>query len=137
MPVYVAGDKNIRDVSNDEPVLWFGGKWCFTTPLWGQMASPQHFSHRFNRVSVGDGSQSCHEVINGFPMVGKHADTVERKVARVPNEGGRVVVLLNVFLKGGLGFSWSNCIVVSGEHEALYPFREQLQQSSKFGVLGK
>ena len=101
------------------------------------MASAQHFSHRFDRVSVGDGSQAGDKVVDGFPVIGQKADAVEGKIARVSNERGRVVVLLDVFLKGGLGFSWPHRIVVAWEHEAFYPFRKQFQQAGELGVLSE
>ena len=110
MAVDVAGDENIRDLTNDEAVFGLRGKWCFPTPLRGKVASAQHFPHRFNGVSVGDGSQASNEVVNGFPMVGQQADSMEGEVARISNERGGVVVLLDVLLKGGLRFCWSNCI---------------------------
>lgn len=113
MAVDVAGDENIRDLTNDEAVFGLRGKWCFPTPLRGKVASAQHFPHRFNRVSVGDGSQASNEVVNGFPMIGQQADTMEGEVARISNERGGVVVLLDVLLKGGLRFCWSNCIVIA------------------------
>ena len=114
MAVDVTGDENIRDLTNNETVFGLWGKWCFPTPLGGKMASAQHFTHRLNRISVSDGSQASNEIVNGFPMVGQQADTMEGKVARVSNECGGVVVLLDVLLKGGLGFCWSNCIVIAG-----------------------
>ena len=69
MAVDVTGDENIRDLTNNETVFGLWGKWRFTTPLRGKMASAQHFTHRFNRISVGDGSQASNEIVYGFPMV--------------------------------------------------------------------
>ena len=70
-------------------------------------------------------------------MVGQQPNTVQREVARVANKRRGVVILLNVLFKSGLGFRRAHGVVVPGEHEALHPLRKQLQEASKFTVLGE